>query len=176
VDGGRRRLRRGGYLTCDAAAARDRLSVPAGGEPGAGVYTVAQWLETWIETRPRLRDSTRRVYKSRHPPGGPAPAGHSGPRLAFGVLFADAIGAAADPVLADVSGQVLRALAGHLADLVRRGQEDGSIRAGLAPEAVAWLLISVLAARPLREAAMPAGLEAQVADLTVGLLTAPPPR
>jgi AcrR family transcriptional regulator len=109
-----------------------------------------------------------------HLPGGPEPAGHGAPGLAFGVLFADAIGVAADPALADVSGQVLRALAGHLADLVRRGQEDGSVRAGLAPEAAAWLLISVLAARPLREAAMPAGLEPQVAELAVGLLTAPP--
>jgi hypothetical protein len=92
----------------------------------------------------------------------------------FGVLFADAIGLATDPALAAVSGQVLRALAQHLADLVRRGQQDGSVRAGLAPEAVAWLLISVLAARPVRQAAMPAGLEAQVAGLAAGMLTVPP--
>jgi AcrR family transcriptional regulator len=110
-------------------------------------------------------------------PGGPGdvPGGHgggSGPM--FGVLFADAIGLATDPALAAVSGQVLRALAQHLADLVRRGQQDGSVRAGLAPEAVAWLLISVLAARPVRQAAMPAGLEAQVAGLAAGMLTVPP--
>ena len=65
VDGGRRRLRRGGYLTPDAAAAeRERLSVPARGGPGDAVYTVGQWLEAWVETRARLRDSTRRIYKS----------------------------------------------------------------------------------------------------------------
>jgi hypothetical protein len=35
VDGGRRRLWRGGYLTGDAAeAARDRLRVPPPGDPG----------------------------------------------------------------------------------------------------------------------------------------------
>ncbi|HEY6789052.1 MAG TPA: site-specific integrase, partial [Trebonia sp.] len=28
------------------------------------MYTVAQWLEAWIGTRVRLRDSTRRIYKS----------------------------------------------------------------------------------------------------------------
>jgi len=65
VDDGRRRLRRGGYLTCEAAAAaRERLSVPARSDPGGAVYTVAQWLEAWIETRARLRHNTRRVYKS----------------------------------------------------------------------------------------------------------------
>jgi integrase len=65
VDGGRRRLRRGGYLTCDAAeAARDRLSVPQPGDPGGRVLTVADWLETWVETRVWLRDSTRRIYRS----------------------------------------------------------------------------------------------------------------
>ena len=65
VDGGRRRLRRGGYLTCEAAsAARDQLSVPARGGPGDDVYTVAQWLEAWAETRGSLRHNTRRVYKS----------------------------------------------------------------------------------------------------------------
>jgi hypothetical protein len=59
MDGGRRRLRRGGYLTCEAAAAaRDRLSVPVLGDPRDGVYTVVEWLETWVETRARLRDST----------------------------------------------------------------------------------------------------------------------
>jgi integrase len=65
VDGGRRRLRRGGYLTCEAAAAaRDRLSVPVLGDPRDGVYTVVEWLEAWVETRARLRDSTRRMYQS----------------------------------------------------------------------------------------------------------------
>jgi hypothetical protein len=65
VDGGRRRLRRGGYLTGDAAqAARDGLSVPQPGDPGGRLLTVEDWLETWAETRARLRDSTRRIYRS----------------------------------------------------------------------------------------------------------------
>jgi len=65
VDGGRRRLRRGGYLSCDAAAnARDTLSVPQPGDLGGRVLMVVDWLETWVETRARLRDSTRRIYRS----------------------------------------------------------------------------------------------------------------
>lgn len=65
LGGGRRRLRRGGYLTREAAAAaRDRLSVPQPGDPGGRVLTVADWLDTWAETRARLRDSTRRIYRS----------------------------------------------------------------------------------------------------------------
>jgi integrase len=65
VDGGRRRLRRGGYLTGDAAEeARDRLRVPQPVDPGGHVLTVAGWLEAWAETRARLRDSTRRIYRS----------------------------------------------------------------------------------------------------------------
>ena len=47
-------------MTCEAAAAeRDRLSVPVLGDPRDGVYTVVEWLET----RARLRDSTRRMHQ-----------------------------------------------------------------------------------------------------------------
>jgi hypothetical protein len=34
------------------------------GDPRDGVYTVVEWLEAWVETRARLRDSTRRMYQS----------------------------------------------------------------------------------------------------------------
>lgn len=92
------------------------------------------------------------------------------PAAALGLLFADAVTLAADPALAEVSGQVLRSLAGHLADVVRRGQDDGSLAAGTDPEVAAWLLVSVLAARPLRALAMPAGLEPRLADLVARAL------
>ncbi len=107
-----------------------------------------------------------------HIPGGAHAGGHapSGSAATVGLLFADAITLAADPALAEVSGQVLRTLAQHLAGLVRQGQQDGSVRAGLDPEAVAWLLISVLATRPLRQTAMPADLEPQIADLASSIL------
>lgn len=59
IDGGRRRLRRAGFLTCDAAAeARERLSARL-----CGGLAVAGWLEAWAETRARLRDSTLLIYR-----------------------------------------------------------------------------------------------------------------
>lgn len=57
--GGRRcRVRRGGYATRQAAGqALEQLQVP-----GGRVLTVADWLVTWLETRARLRENTRRGY------------------------------------------------------------------------------------------------------------------
>ena len=54
----RRRVRRGGYPTRHAAEhALERLRVASG-----RALTVAGWLVTWLETRARVRDSTRRAY------------------------------------------------------------------------------------------------------------------
>ncbi|HEV2373694.1 MAG TPA: hypothetical protein VGS19_16160 [Streptosporangiaceae bacterium] len=64
-----------------------------------------------------------------------------------------------------------RAVAGHLADLIRYAQAEGAVRASADPAAAAWLLLSVLSARRLRAAAMPDGLEAAVASLTRQALT-----
>jgi AcrR family transcriptional regulator len=72
-----------------------------------------------------------------------------------GALFADAAALAADPALGEPARQVARILAGHLADVLRQGQADGTIRADADPAAGAWLLLSVLASRPFRTAAMP---------------------
>ena len=57
--GGRRhRVRRGGYPTRQAAGqALEQLQVP-----GGRMLTVADWLVTWLETRARLRENTRRGY------------------------------------------------------------------------------------------------------------------
>jgi AcrR family transcriptional regulator len=78
-----------------------------------------------------------------------------GPTAHPGVVFADAASLAADPALGEPARHVARALADHLADLLRQGQVDGTIRAGADPEAAAWLLLSVVSSRPLRTAAMP---------------------
>ena len=72
-----------------------------------------------------------------------------------GVLFADAAMLTADPGLTEPARQTARILADHLADLIRRGQADGDIRADTDPQAAAWLLLSVLSTRPWRTAAMP---------------------
>ena len=68
-------------------------------------------------------------------------------------LFGDAAALIADPEAGEGAARVARIVAGHLADLVRRGQEDGSVRADVNPSAAAWLLLSVLATRPLRAGA-----------------------
>jgi AcrR family transcriptional regulator len=97
-------------------------------------------------------------------------AGHQAPEGAPGPLFAAAVALAADPAVPEMRDTILRVLAGHLADIVRRGQQDGSVRADLDPDAAAWLLVSLLAAGPLRTAAMPARLEPAIAELVGRLL------
>lgn len=89
-----------------------------------------------------------------------------------GMLFADAVTLAAGPDLTEPARQALRTIADHLADLLRRGQADGDIRADLDPDTAAWLLVSVLSARPVRAAAMPDPdrLENGVAALTLQAL------
>lgn len=72
-----------------------------------------------------------------------------------GALFADAATLAADPALGEPARQVACILAGHLEDVLRQGQADGTIRADADPRGAAWLLLSVLASRPFRTAAMP---------------------
>lgn len=69
-------------------------------------------------------------------------------------LFADAAALIADPEAGEAAVRVARVVAAHLADLVRRGQGDGSVRGDVSPDAAAWLLLSVLATRPLRAGAM----------------------
>jgi AcrR family transcriptional regulator len=83
-------------------------------------------------------------------------------------LFTDAAGLIADPEAGEAAARVARVLADHLADLFRRGQADGSVRADVNPSAAAWLVLSVLSARPLRAGAMAdPGLEPDVAGLAL---------
>jgi AcrR family transcriptional regulator len=100
-------------------------------------------------------------------------SGHDGgahPGAAYGILFADAITLTADPKLAEPARDALRAIAGHLADLIRHAQASGAVRADTDPGAAAWLLLSLLSARRLREAAMPSGLEQTVTALALRAL------
>ena len=104
--------------------------------------------------------------------GTPAPhRAHAG--AAYGVLFADAAAMAADPDLAGPARDAVRAVAAHLADLVRGAQEAGDISPDADPEAAAWLLLSVLSARRLRAVAMPAELEPAVGILALRALAYP---
>jgi AcrR family transcriptional regulator len=97
-----------------------------------------------------------------------AGAGH--PAAAYGVLFADAATLAAEPELTGPARGAIRAVATHLAGLLRRAQADGGIRPDADPGTAAWLLLSVLSARRLRAAAMPAGLEPAVTALALDAL------
>jgi AcrR family transcriptional regulator len=100
-----------------------------------------------------------------------AGTGHPGP--GYGVLFADAVTLAAEPELSETARAAVRAVAAHLASLIQRAQADGDLRPDADPEAAAWLLLSVLSARRLRAAAMPAGLEPAVTALAEQALAPP---
>ena len=89
------------------------------------------------------------------------------------MLLADATALTAEPALSDPARDAIRAVAAHLADLIRRAQADGEISSGTDPEAAAWLLLSVLSGRRLRAAAMPVGLEPAVAAITLQAITSP---
>jgi AcrR family transcriptional regulator len=98
-------------------------------------------------------------------------AGHAG--AAYGVLFAGAATLAAEPELTGPTRDAVRAVAVHLTDLIERAQAEGGVRADTDPGAAAWLLLSMLSARPLRAAAMPAGLEPAVTALALRALAPP---
>jgi AcrR family transcriptional regulator len=100
-----------------------------------------------------------------HAPGWPGGGEH-------GVLFADAVSLTADGAGSEAAVSAARTLAGHLADIVRRGQADGDIRADVDADAAAWLLLSVLAARPWRAEGLGADGEREtaVAELTLRIL------
>jgi AcrR family transcriptional regulator len=110
-----------------------------------------------------------------HGPGADTgPAGLPNAGAAYAVLFSDATELAADPEAAGPARDALRALAAHLADVIRH---DGGTRPGPDPgpdpEAAAWLLLSVLATRRLRAAAMPPHLEPDVIALLRSALAPP---
>jgi AcrR family transcriptional regulator len=132
-----------------AAQIRDGLQDPAG-EHGPASSLLAHVLGAFPDSPP-------------HGPGSP------------GVLFADAATLAADPGLAAPARRAARTLADHLADLLRRGQADGDIRADTDPQAAAWLVLSVLSTRPWRTSAMPDPdrLEGAVTALALRALTSP---
>jgi integrase len=63
LDGRRRRIRRGGYPSGEAAeAVLAGLRVPAPGDPHADVLTVGDWLAHWLVSRTSPATSTMRSY------------------------------------------------------------------------------------------------------------------
>lgn len=126
----------------DVQAELERLA----GQPGSAAGLLAHALEPG------------------HPHGGPghphgpgaAEAGlHTQGFGAHGVLFSDAFALIGEPELTEAARRAARTIADHLADLIRRGQADGDIRADTDPGPVAWLLLSVLSTRAFRTAVAP---------------------
>jgi AcrR family transcriptional regulator len=107
----------------------------------------------------------------------PAPGSTSHGHRSHHALFANAATLAADPDpdLLEPARRAARALAAHLADVLRSGQAEGSLRPEADPEAAAWLLLSVLSARPVRTVAMPHRdrLEPKVTELALQALVLP---
>jgi AcrR family transcriptional regulator len=107
------------------------------------------------------------------PAAGHAPGEHAA--AACGVLFGDAAALTAEPALSKPARDAVRAVAAHLANLIRHAPARGEVSPGADPEAAAWLLLSVMSARRLREAAMPASLEPGGAELALQALAPPAP-
>jgi AcrR family transcriptional regulator len=104
---------------------------------------------------------------------GPGPGSSHGAG-AHRTLFGDAASLIADPEAGEAAVRVARIVADHLADLVRRGQQDDSVRGDVNPSAAAWLILSVLSTRPLRAGAMgDASLEPDVGGLALRAILAP---
>ena len=61
---GRRRVRRGGFVTRRADGGGVGSVADAGGCPDGNVLTVSGWLEHWLVTRSAQRESTLRGYRS----------------------------------------------------------------------------------------------------------------
>jgi AcrR family transcriptional regulator len=93
------------------------------------------------------------------------------------VLFADAMSASEREVTQAIR-RTHRALARTIADLLARGQDEGSVRRDLDPQAAAWWLLSLLASQGFRAATMPARrrLETELGEMTLRTLAPDRPR
>jgi AcrR family transcriptional regulator len=103
-------------------------------------------------------------------PGHPGGAHPPGPHH---VLFADAMAQPTEPLVSEAIREAHHTVAEMLAGLLARGQADGSVRPDLDPRVGAWWLLSHLAARGFRAAAMPDHdhLEAQLGAMILHALT-----
>jgi AcrR family transcriptional regulator len=89
------------------------------------------------------------------------------------VLFADAMSVTTEPEVSEAIRLVHRRLARTIADLLTRGQAEGSVRPDLDPQAAAWWLLSLLASQGFRSTTMPdrRRLEAELGAITLRALT-----
>lgn len=140
----------------DARASLDELAAAPGGAAGLLAHVLG--------ATGHLTPGHPATHSAGRHPG----SAHLG--AAYGVLFADATALTARPELTEAARSAIGAVAAHLTDMIRHARAHGSIGEDVNPEAAAWLLLSVLASRRLRLAAMPAGLEREVNGLALGAL------
>jgi AcrR family transcriptional regulator len=102
----------------------------------------------------------------------PGHLGRAHARDAHAVLFADAMSVTTEPEVREAIRQAHRKLARTIADLLARGQAEGSVRPNLDPQAAAWWLLSLLASQGFRSATMPdrRRLEAELGAITLRTL------
>jgi AcrR family transcriptional regulator len=88
------------------------------------------------------------------------------------VLFADAMSVTTEPEVSEAIRRAHRSLARTIANLLARGQAEGTVRPDLDPRAAAWWLLSLLASQGFRNATMPdrRRLEAELGDMTLRTL------
>jgi AcrR family transcriptional regulator len=135
----------------DVRAELERLA----GQPGSAAGMLAHALEPRHPHGHQHGPGGPAAGPHAHGPGGPAAGLHTHGFGAHGVLFSDAFALIGEPELTEAARRAARTIADHLADLIRRGQADGDIRADLDPEPAAWLLLSVLSTRAFRTAVAP---------------------
>jgi AcrR family transcriptional regulator len=88
------------------------------------------------------------------------------------VLFADAMRHREEPRIRNAFRRTHRAVAQAVAELLRSGQAEGTVRSDLDPEVGAWWLLSFLASSGMRAATMPdrARVEGELAAMAIRAL------
>lgn len=90
----------------------------------------------------------------------------------FGVLFEDAHRLQFEPNVSAALQRSTARVAEAMASLLRRGQQQGSVRSDVAPLTLAWLVVSLIQARQFRRRFTPQPSKVLEDDLLEGVLCA----
>ena len=88
----------------------------------------------------------------------------------FGVFFADAHRLHTEASIGGVIHRCVSRVADAFAGVLRRGQDEGSIRADTSPATLAWLVVSMIQSREFRRTHSPEPSPALEQDLLAGIL------
>jgi AcrR family transcriptional regulator len=140
------------------AAALDRVANEA-----------AAYLRNMAEAHRSVHDWLRHLLSADH-------LDHLHTAPMFGVLLADAHQLHFEASIGRSLHQCVTRVAEAMADILRRGQTEGSIRSDASPDALAWLVVSLIHARQFRRthaAELGAALEADLLARTLEALRPP---